>query len=79
MGAYIFHQDLPEEEAAKIVPFFTDANVDFSGMVRPGDRVFTEARKVFFRRRKLRIEGEMKLEDGSIVLSGTLSGLGIPR
>ncbi|MDH3684982.1 MAG: beta-hydroxyacyl-ACP dehydratase [Myxococcales bacterium] len=79
MGAYIFHRDFPEDEAAKIVPFFTDANVDFSGVVRPGERVFTEARKVFFRRRKLRIEGEMKLEDGTVVLSGTLSGLGIAR
>lgn len=79
MGAYIFHCDLPEEEAEKIVPFFTDANVDFSGVVKPGDRVTTVARKVFFRRRKLRIEGEMKLEDGTVVLSGTLSGLGIVR
>jgi 3-hydroxyacyl-[acyl-carrier-protein] dehydratase len=79
LGAYLLAKELPEEEAAKIVPFFTDANVEFTGIVRPGSRVRMASRKVFWRRRKLRIEGEMTLEDGTVVCSGTLSGLGVPR
>jgi 3-hydroxyacyl-[acyl-carrier-protein] dehydratase len=79
LGAYLLHKELPEEEAAKIVPFFTDAEVEFLGLVRPGERVRMESRRVFWRRRKLRIRGEMAREDGTVVLSGTLSGLGVPR
>ena len=79
LGAYLLAKELPEAEAAKIVPFFTDANVEFTGVVPPGARVRMASRKVFWRRRKLRIEGEMTLEDGTVVCSGTLSGLGVPR
>jgi 3-hydroxyacyl-[acyl-carrier-protein] dehydratase len=79
LGAYLLAKELPEAEAAKIVPFFTDANVDFTGIVLPGARVRMESSKVFWRRRKLRIEGRILLEDGSVVCSGTLSGLGVTR
>ncbi len=79
LGAYLLAKELPEEEAAKIVPFFTDATVEFTGMVPPGARTRMESRKVFWRRRKLRIEGQISLEDGTVVCSGTLSGLGVAR
>ena len=79
LGAYLLAKELPEEEAAKIVPFFTDANVEFTGIVRPGARVHMASRRVFWRMRKLRIEGEMTLDDGSVVCAGTLSGLGVAR
>jgi 3-hydroxyacyl-[acyl-carrier-protein] dehydratase len=79
LGIYLLNQELPEEEAAKIVPFFTDANVDFTGVVPPGARVRMESKKVFWRRRKLRIEGSISLADGTVVCSGQLSGLGVVR
>ncbi len=79
LGIYLLAQELPEEEASKIVPFFTDATVEFSGMVRPGTRVRMESKKLFWRRRKLRIEGQIVLEDGTVVMSGTLAGLGVVR
>ncbi len=63
----------------KVVTMFTDMQVEFSGMVRPGDRVITTGRRVFFRRLKLRSEVEMRLEDGTVVCSGTLSGMGVRR
>ena len=46
---------------------------------QPGDRVSVHAQKVFFRRRKLRSKVEMRLSDGSVVCSGALSGMGVPR
>ena len=79
LGAYLLAQEMSDEEAAKIVPFFTDANVEFSGIVRPGTRVRMQARKVFWRRRKLRVEGEIKDENGNVVCSGTLAGMGLVR
>ena len=59
--------------------FFTDANVDFSGIVSPGDRVTIRATKIFFRRGKIRSEAEMTLDDGTVVCSGTISGMGVPK
>lgn len=79
LGIYLLAKELPQEEAAKIVPFFTDATVEFSGIVRPGARVRLESRKLFWRRRKLRVEGRILLEDGSVVCSATLAGLGVMR
>ena len=70
---------LEGEDPAKLLTFFTDAQVEFSGMVPPGARVTISGRKLFWRRRKLRSEVEMRLEDGTVVCSGTLSGMGVPR
>ena len=70
---------LEGDDPAKLLTFFTDAQVEFSGMVPPGARVTISGRKLFWRRRKLRSEAEMRLEDGSVVCSGTLAGMGVPR
>lgn len=77
LGCYLLHKELDEEEAAKLRPFFTDANVEFHDVVRPGEEVRIEARKLFFRRRKLKTEVEMKRDDGKIVCSGQLAGLAV--
>jgi 3-hydroxyacyl-[acyl-carrier-protein] dehydratase len=78
-GIYLYALETSAEEVDTLVTVFTDAQVDFSGLVKPGDRVTTTARKVFFRRKKLRCEMEMKLDDGTVVCSGVLSGMGVPR
>ena len=78
-GIYLYAAEHSPEEVEKLITMFTDAQVDFSGMVKPGDRVTTTARKMFFRRKKLRCEMEMKLDDGTVVCSGVLSGMGVPR
>jgi 3-hydroxyacyl-[acyl-carrier-protein] dehydratase len=78
-GIFLLAQEVGLEETEKLITVFTDANVEFSGMVRPGQRVLVTGRKQFFRRRKLRSEVEMRLEDGAVVCSGTLSGIGLAR
>jgi 3-hydroxyacyl-[acyl-carrier-protein] dehydratase len=78
-GIYLYAAEHSAEEVEKLITVFTDAQVDFSGIVNPGDRVTTTARKMFFRRKKLRCEMEMKLDDGTVVCSGVLSGMGVPR
>jgi 3-hydroxyacyl-[acyl-carrier-protein] dehydratase len=77
LGIYLLEKELPAE-AGRLVTLFTDVNVEFSGLVRPGERVLIHGKKLFFRRRKLRSEAEMRLEDGTLVCSGTLSGMGVP-
>jgi 3-hydroxyacyl-[acyl-carrier-protein] dehydratase len=78
LGLYLLHKEAPAQ-ASTLVTLFTDVNVEFSGIVRPGERVRIDGKKLFFRRRKLRAEAEMRLEDGTLVCSGTLSGMGVPR
>ena len=57
------------------VALVADAHGDFSGVVKPEQRVTVSARKTFFRRGKLRSEAEMHLDDGTLVCSGTISGM----
>lgn len=78
LGIYLFHQQGGLDAVRSRIALFTDANVDFSGMVEPGQRVTVNATKVFFRRGKIRSEAEMRLEDGTVVCSGTISGMGVP-
>ena len=66
----------PEDE--RMLTLFTDATVEFTGVVRPGDRVIVRAKKLLFRRRLLRSAVELALENGRVVCSGTLSGMGVP-
>ena len=79
LGLHLLSNELGPEDAKKYTTLFTDAQVEFSGIVEPGARVITTGRKVFFRRLKLRAEVELRLEDGSVVCSGQLSGMGVPR
>jgi 3-hydroxyacyl-[acyl-carrier-protein] dehydratase len=76
LGIYLAARE-SEADTTKMVTLFTDADIEFSGIVNPGDRVTITAEKVFFRRRKLRSKAEMKLDDGTVVCSGTVSGMGI--
>jgi 3-hydroxyacyl-[acyl-carrier-protein] dehydratase len=76
LGIYLVAKE-SGDDTSKMVTLFTDANVEFGGIVKPGERVTITAKKVFFRRRKLRSQAEMKLDDGTVVCSGTVSGMGI--
>ena len=77
IGIYLHHRDY--DDASKMTTLFTDATIDFSGVVRPGERVSVSAETVFYRRRKLKVRAEMKLEDGTVVCNGELAGLGMIR
>jgi 3-hydroxyacyl-[acyl-carrier-protein] dehydratase len=79
LGIFLLARYGSPADVEKLVTVFTDASVEFSGLVRPGDRVRITGRKVFYRRRKLRSQVEMCLEDGSVVCAGVLSGMGVPR
>jgi 3-hydroxyacyl-[acyl-carrier-protein] dehydratase len=78
LGLYLYALEYPDENLADVVTVFTDANVEFTGTVRPGDRVIITGRKKFFRRKKLQSEAEMRLEDGTLVCGGVVSGMGVP-
>ncbi|MFQ5638892.1 MAG: 3-hydroxyacyl-ACP dehydratase FabZ family protein [bacterium] len=76
-GIYLASFQMSREEIQKILTFFTEAEVEFSGIVRPGDRVLIYAKKIYFRRLKLKVEAEIVLENGDRVCSGTIAGMGV--
>jgi 3-hydroxyacyl-[acyl-carrier-protein] dehydratase len=76
LGIYFSYRDHPDD-AEKITTFFTDASVDFSGVVLPGQTVTIESDLVFYRRRKVQVESQATLDDGTIVCSGKLAGMGV--
>lgn len=77
LAVYLTYLEMADDEAAKFQTIFTEANIEFSGIVRPGEVVTTETRRVYWRRRKLKAEVEMKREDGTVVCSGELAGIGV--
>jgi len=77
LGIYLFALDHSEEELERTVTFFTDAEVEFSGVVAPDTEVTIAAKKVFWRRNKLRSQATMTLADGTLVCAATISGMGV--
>lgn len=77
LGIAILARERGVEAVRSVLTVFTDVSAEFSGVVRPGDTVTVRARKVFFRRMKLRSEAEMRLADGTLVASATLAGVGV--
>lgn len=62
------------------VTLFTLAeNVEFTGVVSPGERVVATGRKIYFRGNQIKVDVSMTRPDGSPVCSGILSGKGVPR
>jgi len=77
LGIYLLALEGGADLVRKRVALFADAEVEFSGVVRPGAEVEIHARKIFYRRGKLRSEAEMKLADGTLVCSALISGMGV--
>jgi 3-hydroxyacyl-[acyl-carrier-protein] dehydratase len=78
LAIYLTAQEMELDEAEKFQTLFTEANVEFTGMAQPGDRIINTTRRVYWRRMKLKAEVEMSLEDGTVICAGHLAGLGVP-
>ena len=66
----------PEINESDFLVLFTEADVEFTGIVGPGDQVKVSAKKIYFRKLKLKVAAEMTLPDGTVVCSGDLAGVG---
>ena len=64
-------------EASSKTTLFTEANVEFLEAVYPSDRVTVRSEKIYFRRNKLKVRSEMLKDDGTVVCSGELAGIGV--
>ena len=79
LGIYLLGLDAPKQEVARTVTLFTEAEVEFERIVRPGETVRVTAEKIFWRRRKLKSNVTLTLADGTPVAKGTVAGMGVQR
>jgi 3-hydroxyacyl-[acyl-carrier-protein] dehydratase len=69
------HKSLQETKA--MITLFTLADeVEFSGIVLPGERVVVRGEKLYFRRGSLKTKVRMERENGELVCCGILAGTG---
>jgi 3-hydroxyacyl-[acyl-carrier-protein] dehydratase len=76
-GIYLYGLEQPLAEVARNLAVFSDGEVEFSAIVRPGDEVQVRSEKLFFRRKKIRARCELRLSDGTLAATATLSGVGV--
>ena len=53
--------------------------VEFMGIVLPGERVIVKGRKLYFRKGALKMDLTMERENGEVVCTGRLAGIGVAR
>lgn len=53
--------------------------VEFKQIVKPGERVIVKAKKIYFRKMTIKAAVSMEKENGEMVCSGELSGVGVDR
>jgi len=54
-------------------------NVEFQGIVAPGDRVLVKGEKIYFRQGALKVDLIMERETGETVCFGKLAGMGVEK
>lgn len=66
------------EGVKELLTLFTLADgVEFTGVVKPGERVIVSGDKIYFRRGSLKAKVTMTRENGEVVCSGVLAGTGL--
>lgn len=79
LGLHLLGMESPRDEVARTVTLFTECEVEFERVVRPGETVRVAAEKLYFRRRKLKSNVVLTLADGTPVAKGTVAGMGVRR
>ncbi len=75
LGLYLAARRSPGHPG-DIITLFSEADVEFLGMVRPGQTVSVRAERVYFRHQKLKVYAEMHCA-GALVCTGHLAGVGV--
>jgi len=68
----------PEELNAMITLFTSAENIEFTGLVHPGERVVIRGEKIYLRRKNLKAKIAVARDSGEEVCSGVLAGMTVP-
>jgi len=54
-------------------------NIEFKGIVSPGERVIVKGKKIYMRKGALKVDISMERENGEVVCVGQLAGMGVDK
>ncbi|HBL53803.1 MAG TPA: beta-hydroxyacyl-ACP dehydratase [Syntrophaceae bacterium] len=67
----------PGEMKGPLSLFSLAEDIEFKGIVRPGERVIVRGKKIYMRKGTLKVDVRMERENGEVVCSGKLAGMGV--
>lgn len=81
MGIHLLlKQGMPVSQLQQMTTLFAFADqVEFSGIVLPGEKIYTHGEKMYLRRGNLKTRCLVRRENGDAVCSGILTGTGVTR
>jgi 3-hydroxyacyl-[acyl-carrier-protein] dehydratase len=69
----------PSQMKSPLSLFSLIDNVEFKGIVAPGERVIVKGRKIYFRKGAIKVDLAMERENGEVVCWGKLAGMGVEK
>jgi 3-hydroxyacyl-[acyl-carrier-protein] dehydratase len=67
----------PSQMKGPLSLFSLADNIEFKGIVEPGERVIVKGRKIYLRKGALKVDINMERENGEVVCVGKLAGMGV--
>ncbi len=69
----------PSEMKGPLSLFSLAEDIEFKGIVKPGERVIVRGKKIYMRKGALKVDVSMERENGEVVCEGKLAGMGVER
>jgi len=69
----------PSEMRGPLSLFSLAEDIEFKGIVLPGERVIARGKKIYMRKGALKVDVSMERENGEVVCVGKLAGMGVER
>ena len=67
----------PIEMKGPLSLFSLAEDIEFKGIVAPGERVIVKGKKIYMRKGALKVDVSMERENGEVVCAGKLAGMGV--
>ena len=67
----------PSEMKGPLSLFSLAEDIEFKGIVAPGERVIVKGKKIYMRKGALKVDVSMERENGEVVCAGKLAGMGV--
>jgi 3-hydroxyacyl-[acyl-carrier-protein] dehydratase len=69
----------PSQMKGPLSLFSLADNVEFNGIVAPGERVIVKGKKIYFRKGAIKVDLTMERENSEVVCLGKLAGMGVAK
>src|SRR5262249_21139163 len=76
-GLYLLALEVTRQELKTYRTMFTNAQIEWSSAVLPGDSIVTRGEVLTFRRRRMRVRVETRNDRGQMIACGEIAGMGV--